>query len=137
MSSPNAARIRPTSAVDRPPILIVDDDPDACTTLARLLATRGYRADTATDGRSALQSIERKQYGLAIIDYRMPGMNGVDLFRRIRRARPSLPGVFLTGYATVDVVYLAVEAGVLRVLAKPVDLDELVPLIEQQLNGVG
>jgi CheY-like chemotaxis protein len=124
-----------TIAMMKPPILVVDDEPDACTMLAKLLSALGYRADVAHDGRAALQMIEQNQYGLAIIDYQMPGMNGVDLFRRMRRARPDLAGIFLTGYTTIDVVYPAIEAGVLRVFSKPPDFKELIPLIEEHLGS--
>ena len=98
------------------------------------LRALGYDVDTANDGPSALQLIERKRYGIAIIDYQMPGMNGVDLFRRIRVARPDMAGVFLTGHTTINVVSPAIEAGVLRVLSKPVDFEELIPIIEDHIG---
>jgi CheY-like chemotaxis protein len=115
-------------------VLVVDDNQDACAMMAKLLRAFGYEVDTANDGPSALQLIERKRYGIAIIDYQMPGMNGVDLFRRIRVARPDLAGVFLTGHTTINVVSPAIEAGVLRVLAKPVDFEELIPIIEDHIG---
>lgn len=115
-------------------VLVVDDNEDACAMMAKLLRALGYDVDTAYDGPSALQLIERKRYGIAIIDYQMPGMNGVDLFRRIRIARPELAGVFLTGHTTINVVSPAIEAGVLRVLAKPVDFEELIPIIEDHIG---
>ena len=76
--------------VERLPILVVDDEADTCNLTAKLLFALGYQADAAQDGRTALRLVDCRQYGLAILDYEMPGMNGVDLFRRIRRARPDL-----------------------------------------------
>ncbi len=64
------------------PILIVDDNRDACTVAARLLRSYGYEADVAYDGESALKLADQNFYALAIIDYQMPGMNGVELFRQ-------------------------------------------------------
>lgn len=116
------------------PILLVDDDLDACETLAKLFRAHGYVANVALDGKAALAQIEQRRYGLAIIDYQMPGMNGVDVMRRIRRVRPDLPAVFLTGYTTIDVVFPAVEAGVLRVFPKPVNFQELLAIAEEQLG---
>ncbi len=113
------------------PILLVDDNPDACAMAAKLLWASGYQADIAHDGPSALKLVDQKPYGLAIIDYRMPGMNGVELFRRMREIRPEINGVFLTGYTTIDVVYPAIETGIVRVLPKPVDFKELMPLIQE------
>jgi DNA-binding response OmpR family regulator len=116
------------------PILIVDDDRDACSLMARLLSAFGYRTDVAYDGRAALKLLEATDYGIAIIDYQLPGLNGVELFRRMRRIRPELAGVFLTGFTTIDVVYPAIEAGILRVLPKPADFHELIPIIEEHLS---
>ena len=93
-----------------------DDDPDACATAAKLLWAWGYQADIAHDGASALKLVDPKPYALAIIDYEMPGMNGLEMFRRMRRLCPVLSGVFLTGHTTLDVVFPAIEAGVLSVL---------------------
>ena len=116
------------------PILLVDDNPDACATAAKLLWSWGYQVDTAYDGPAALRLVDRRPYGLAIIDYQMPGMNGVELFRRMRQMRPDMAGIFLTGFTTIDVVYPAIEAGILRVLPKPVDFRELMPIIEQHVG---
>jgi two-component system, NtrC family, response regulator HydG len=114
------------------PLLLVDDDPDACATAAKILWAWGYQADIAHDGPTALKLCDQKPYALAIIDYEMPGMNGLEMFRRMRRLCPVLSGVFLTGHTSLDVVYPAIEAGVLHVLSKPVDFKELMPIVEQQ-----
>ncbi|HEX5447399.1 MAG TPA: response regulator [Pirellulales bacterium] len=118
-----------------PSILVVDDDPDACATTAKLLWAWGYQADVAHDGASAHKLADQKKYAIAIIDYMMPGMNGIELFRRMRRLQPDLAAIILTGYTSIDVVYPAIEAGILRVLAKPVDFNELMPIIEQHVGG--
>jgi DNA-binding NtrC family response regulator len=116
------------------PILIVDDNRDACALMARLLSAFGYRTDTAYEGRSALRLVKGTDYGIAIIDYQLPGLNGVELFRQMRQIRPDLAGVFLTGFTTIDVVYPAIEAGILRVLPKPADFSELIPILEEHLS---
>jgi DNA-binding NtrC family response regulator len=116
------------------PILIVDDDPDAGTIMAKLFAALGYEADVARVGETALRLIEQKQFGIAIIDYRLPDMNGVELLRRMRDLHPDLAAIFLTGYTTIDVVYPAIEAGVLRVLSKPADFQELIGIIREHLG---
>jgi CheY-like chemotaxis protein len=112
-------------------ILLVDDNPDACATAAKLLWAWGYQVDVAEAGPMALALVEKKPYGLAIIDYQMPGMNGVELFRRMREIQPDIVGIFLTGFTTIEVVHPAIEAGILTVLPKPVDFKELMPIIEQ------
>ena len=112
-------------------ILIVDDDRSSCEILAKILALRGYRVDVAYDGLTALELVQKKTYGLALIDYRMPGMDGVELYRRIRQMRPDVVGVFVTGFPTIDTVYPAIAVGVERVLAKPAGSNELIQVIEE------
>jgi YesN/AraC family two-component response regulator len=58
-------------------------------------------------------------------------MNGIELFRRMREIQPDITGIFLTGFTTIEVVSPAIEAGILRVLPKPVDFKELMPIIEE------
>jgi len=111
-------------------VLVVDDDRGNCEVVARLLAERGYQVDTACDGESALDLINQFAYQLAVLDYQMPGMNGVELFRRARGIRPEMKGVFLTAYTSINTVFPAIEAGVERVLAKPADARELIPLVD-------
>ena len=113
------------------PILLVDDEVDTCNLAARLLAELGYPADAAYDAQTALALVRQKPYALAIIDYRMPGMNGVELFRQLHQLRPEMKGIFLTGFTTIDVVYPAIREGILKILPKPVDFNELMPIIHQ------
>jgi two-component system response regulator (stage 0 sporulation protein F) len=116
----------------RLPILIVDDNPDACEMAAKMLQWSGsYQTETAYDGLAALELVKSHPFALAIIDYAMPGMNGVELFRKMREIRPDMKAIFLTGFTTIDVVFPAIDAGILRVLAKPIDFDDLLPVVEQ------
>jgi len=115
-------------------VLVVDDDRMNCEVVARLLSDRGYMVDVANDGSEALELIARNPYSLVVLDYLMPGMNGVELFRRARQLQPELLGVFFTAYANINTVFPAIEAGVDRVLAKPVDARELIPWVEQMIG---
>jgi len=112
-------------------VLVVDDDRSCSTVVSRVLAARGYHVDVADSGVSALELIRQHPYDLAVVDYQMPGMNGVELFRLARHEQPGLCGVFLTGYANINTVFPAIDAGIERVLAKPLDSGELVRLAEE------
>jgi DNA-binding NtrC family response regulator len=114
------------------PLLLIDDNSDACNLASKFISWTGdYDCDIATDVFTALALAERKPYALAIIDFQMPEMNGIELFRRLRQVQPGIKAIFLTGFAQIDVVFPAIQAGVLRVLAKPVDFEELIGAIDE------
>ncbi len=92
------------------PILFVDD-PDTCAALADVLSHLGYLVDMALDGLTALRLVGRDRRGLALLAYRMPDTNGLDLFRDIRRLRPDVTGIILTAFATRDLIDQAAKAG--------------------------
>ena len=117
-----------------PRVLVVDDDRSNSAIVSRVLASQGYLVDVADDGRAALEMVRRQDYQLAVVDYQMPGMNGVELFREARCLQPKLLGVFLTAYANINTVFPAIEAGVERVLAKPLNADELVCLAKELIG---
>ncbi len=116
-------------------ILVVDDDRTTCAYVAKILAERDWQVDTACDGPAALGLVRKKAYDAVVLDYRMPGMDGAELYRRIQEVQPGVPGVFVTGYPSIETVFPAIEAGAHRVLAKPVDPKELVRVVEEQLGG--
>ncbi len=115
-------------------ILCVDDDPDTCASLSDVLADLGYRVGVAYNGETALQLLD-DDYQLALIDYRMPGMDGVTLYRHIRGRRPELVGILVTAFAGPEAVAAAAEAGMCRVLGKPVDFGQLLPLVGEVMGG--
>jgi CheY-like chemotaxis protein len=112
-------------------ILLVDDDHDTCASLSDVISDLGYHVGVAHDGPSALELSRRHAYGLAVLDYRMPGMDGVELYGHLRQVRADTVGVLVTGFAADDTVRAASRAGIRQVLPKPVDLGRLLPLIEE------
>jgi CheY-like chemotaxis protein len=113
-----------------PRVLVVDDDRSNTEIVSRVLAAHGYQVDVAGDGTAALELVKQHPYRLAVVDFQMPGMNGVELFRRARELQPHLRGVFLTAYANINTVFPAIEAGVERVLAKPLNSRELIKIAD-------
>ena len=112
-----------------PEVLIVDDDRGVCDVVARLLSENGYTVDAAFDSDTALNMLAQRPYALAILDYRMQDINGVEVYRRAKEFRPELVGVLLTAWTTIDVVFPAMSVGIARVLAKPVDARILLPVV--------
>jgi CheY-like chemotaxis protein len=112
-------------------ILLVDDDWDTCASLSDIISDLGYRVDVAYDGPAALELSRRHPYGLAVLDYKMPGMDGVELYTHLKQVRVDTVGVLVTGFAADDTAQAAARAGIRRVLPKPVDFGRLLPLIEE------
>jgi CheY-like chemotaxis protein len=115
-------------------ILVVDDDRSSCEIVSKILSHRGYQVDVAYDGKAALDLVGQQDYGLALIDYRMPKMDGIELYRKIHEMRPTLVGLFVTGYPTIETIYPAIAAGVERVIAKPASSDQLLGAVEQYVG---
>jgi two-component system response regulator MprA len=118
-------------------LLVVDDDRACRDTVRKLLEGRGYEIDTASCGTEALELIAARPYALAVLDYQMPGMNGVELYQKMQEVRGDMAAIFLTAFTTLDTVYPAIAAGVERVLAKPVRSDELLPLVDSMVRKAG
>lgn len=116
-------------------VLVVDDDRTVSGMVAAILTDRGYAVDVANDGQSALNLIAKNPYVLAVLDYQMPDMDGVEVFQRAREQQPDLLGIFLTAYANINTVFPAIDAGIERVLAKPPSRRELIPVVEELIGS--
>jgi CheY-like chemotaxis protein len=112
-------------------ILLVDDDPDTCASLSDIISDLGYDVDVAYDGPTALERSRRHPYGLALLDYKMPGMDGLELYGNLKQIRADTVGVLVTAFAADATIQEANRAGIRRVLPKPVDFGHLIPLIEE------
>jgi DNA-binding response OmpR family regulator len=119
---------------DPPRILVVDDDPDICRNLNDILTDLGYDVDTAHDGPSALELVHRRAYDVALLDYRMPGMDGVTLYREIKKQRAGTVSLLVTAYANPTTAEEALTAGAWKVVAKPVDFRKLLGLVDEALG---
>jgi CheY-like chemotaxis protein len=117
-------------------LLLVDDDKDACASMSDIFLDLGYTVDTAYDGPRALELSGRHQYRLALLDYKMPGMDGLELCRRLKNSQPSIVVALLTAFASVATTGAVAEAGVRCSLLKPVDFAVLIPLVEEVVGTV-
>lgn len=112
-------------------ILVVDDDADITCNVLDILTDLGYDADSAHDGESALQLVRGKAYDVAVLDFKMPDMDGATLYKHIKLLSPETVGIMVTAYANRDGVERAKEAGVRQVLRKPVDPRTLLSGIDE------
>src|SRR5437588_8524586 len=118
----------------KPAILVVDDEVDTCKNLSDILTDLGQRVDIAHDGPSALELVRRKHYDVALLDLKMPGMDGLTLYREIRRLRSDTVAIIVTAYAGAGTAEEALAAGAWQVLAKPVDFPRLLGLVGQAVD---
>lgn len=110
----------------RPSILVVDDDARFRERLARAFTARGYDANEADSGESALELAKGDSPEYAVVDLRMPGMNGLELVKGLRTIDEATNIVVLTGYGSIATALEAVRLGATHYLTKPADVDEII-----------
>ena len=116
-------------------VLIVDDDEDIRANIEDILDDLGYRTATAADGNAALELLQSQTYDVALLDYKMPGMDGATLYSEMRRICPELVAIMISAYCGSDGADRATEAGVWSVLRKPVDFSVLLPMINEAMDA--
>ena len=115
-------------------ILIVDDDESIRKVLKAILEEKGYRVDTADSGKKAIEKTEKAFYNLALIDIRLPDIEGVKLLSKIKETTPKMRKVIITGYPSLQNAVEAVNKGADAYIIKPLNIDEVLALIEEQLK---
>jgi CheY-like chemotaxis protein len=124
-------------------ILIVDDDPAVQLTIRLLLERVGHRVTVAGDGRSGLALFEVHQFDLLFLDIFMPGMDGLETMRHIRRQQPMTPIIVISGrsvtpeaYTEPDFLKMATKLGAIASLQKPFRADALLAAVDGCLGAV-
>ncbi|CAH2937055.1 MAG: Sensory box sensor histidine kinase/response regulator (EC [uncultured Paraburkholderia sp.] len=124
-TAPQNAEVLDTeaNAVGEKRVLVIEDDSEVRAMLVESLKMLGYNVTEAADGRAGLNRLEDDNPDLLMVDFAMPGMNGINVIAEARKMRRDLPVILATGYADVDISGLAVER--CTVLRKPFQLDDL------------
>jgi two-component system, NtrC family, response regulator HydG len=128
MDEPNAM-----PEYDARSILIVDDEVDACENLRDILTDLGYRVSIARNGPEAIEQVARSAYDIALLDLKMPGMDGVSVYRQIKRLRPETVAIVVSAFSGSELADRALEEGAAQIVAKPVDVPQLLAAIEASL----
>src|SRR5918997_1376985 len=115
-------------------ILIADDERHIAEGLQMLLADDGYEVDVATDGLAAWELIEKGCYALVLADLRMPEVDGLELFTRMRDARIPSEMIIITGQGSIDTAKEAMREGAYDYLEKPLKIDRLKELIPKAVE---
>jgi two-component system, NtrC family, response regulator AtoC len=106
-------------------ILIVDDDEGLLHFLSRFFGKQGHEVRTCNSGQAALEVMAAEQFDLILLDYKMPGLNGLDTLREVRRSQVKTPVIIMTAYGTTDTAIEAMKLGAYDYLLKPFDREEL------------
>jgi len=112
-------------------VLIVDDEKSMRVTLAAILRDEGYQVTTAATGEEALELCSKEHFGVMLMDVRMPGIDGVEAFRRIRRHQEGVRVILMSAYGTDALRNAALDEGAIAFLPKPLDLELIVNLIRE------
>jgi DNA-binding NtrC family response regulator len=115
-------------------VLIVDDEYSTRDSLRHWLARDAYRTGTASNGKEALQRLQESPWDVVLMDIRMPGMDGIELQRRMRRLDPELVVIMITAYSSVTSAVRALKDGAFDYVTKPIDPTELSRLVRQAVG---
>lgn len=106
-------------------ILVVDDEKNIRLVLDQCLSAEGYQVDTAVSGEHAVEKFAAAPYDLVILDMKMPGMDGIEVLRRIKRTAPAVPVIMVTGYGSIETAVETMKLGAVDYLRKPFTPDEI------------
>jgi len=112
-------------------VLLVDDDEDFLDIMSERMAARDMEVVTATSAEDALEKIEKESFDAIILDFMMPGMDGLETLKEIKSKKPELQIILLTGYATIEKGVEAIKLGAMDVVEKPADLEVLTQKVKK------
>ncbi|MCE5277765.1 MAG: response regulator [Planctomycetaceae bacterium] len=116
------------------PVLVVDDEKNIRLTLSQALETLDLKVDCAINGEEALAALEKKSYGLILLDLKMPGMDGIEVLRRVRQSRPDIKVIIITAHGTIEKAVEAMKLGAVDFIQKPFVPREIRDLVTAVLD---
>ena len=121
---------------DKPVLLVVDDEPGILKLIDRFAGKIGFEVTAAHSGREALQKLQSEKAAVALVDLRMPDVDGLEVLRGIRAASPSCQVILMTGHASIDTAIEAIKLGAMDYLSKPFDFERLEQLLTAALKDI-
>ena len=112
-------------------LLIVDDEEKFLSATAKRLGRRDFDVTTATEGNQAIKAAKKGKFDLAILDLRMPGMDGMELLQILKKKHKFLEVIILTGYASIDSAVEATKLGAFSYLEKPYNFEKLLEVLKE------
>jgi DNA-binding NtrC family response regulator len=115
-------------------ILIIDDDENILKVLQAILEAEGYSVETADTAKKGIAKSEKAFYNLALIDVRLPDMEGIELLSKLRNTKPKMRKIIVTGYPTLQNAISAVNKGADAYVMKPFEVEKILQTIREQLK---
>jgi DNA-binding response OmpR family regulator len=115
-------------------ILVVDDDEAIRSTVKAILEDEGYSVDLASTGSEAIEKTQKKTYNLALLDIRLPDMEGVELLKSMKDTVPRMRKIMVTGYPSLQNAISALNKNADAYLVKPVNVEKLLATVKEQLR---
>ncbi len=115
-------------------VLIVDDEEELVSTLTERLALRDIDADGAITGAEALERVQEKEYGVVVLDVKMPGIDGLEVMKKIRAMRPKVQVILLTGRGSEKESQTGIDEGAFDYLVKPIDIEDLIKKMREAVG---
>lgn len=112
-------------------VLVIDDEIDFVETIVKRLRDRGLEAEGALSGPEGLQILENKDFDVIVLDVKMPRMNGIEALREIKKKKPLVEVIMLTGHGSVESGIQGLQLGAFNYVMKPVPLNELLKQMTQ------
>jgi two-component system, NtrC family, response regulator HydG len=122
-------------AIAKKTILVIDDDKSILRTFTRILQKSGYEIETAETGKEAIEKADSRHYDLALVDIRLPDMDGTDLLAKLKKQLQHTVKIMITGFPSLETGVKALDEGADAYLVKPVKPQELLVLLEEKLKG--
>lgn len=115
-------------------VLVIDDESIVCHSCRRILEKVGHKVETSTTSEGALKKLEKVRFDVAIVDLKMPGIDGMEILRRIKQKYPETSVIMITGYSTVETAVKAMKMGAFDYVSKPFTPDELQIIVKKALD---
>ena len=117
-----------------PSVMIVDDEPSILKSLSGILSDEGFEIFTASNGYEALKRIEQEAPDLVLLDIWMPGLDGIETLKEIKKNNPVIQVIIITGHGTIETAVSATKLGAFDLIEKPLSIDKVIVAINRALN---
>jgi FixJ family two-component response regulator len=128
------AALEARQSIYKKPVLVVDDEKNIRLTLYNSLESLGFPISTAVNGEEALQKLQEAEFGLLLLDLKMPGLDGMEVLRRVKKRWPKIRVIIITAHGTIESAVEAMKLGAVDFLQKPFTPHEIRTLVEDVME---